>query len=141
MIKLQTKNSRKGGKATFAIVSIIVVFIFFGMFVFNISSLIRTQTPNELNLKLPKSDANPIAVSTISVSVTENGIFYVNEEEVNVENLRNKISERIQNEEEPENVTIMIDAEVGTPVEHVVAIMDVARILKVGAVLSSDEKE
>jgi biopolymer transport protein ExbD len=98
-------------------------------------------SPNALNLKLPGSNSKTVAPSTISVSVIVDGTFYVNKDQVAKENLQAFIVEELKKEKEPQKATIVINAELGTPIEHVVAIMDVARILKVGAILATEAQE
>lgn len=95
-------------------------------------------SPNALNLKLPGSNSKTVAPSTISVSVIPDGTFYVGTSQVEKENLKSFIVQQLKKEAEPEKATIVINAELGTPIEHVVAIMDVARILKVGAILATE---
>lgn len=95
-------------------------------------------SPNALNLKLPGSNSKTVAPSTISVSVVSDGTFFVNTDQVAQKQLQAYIASEIAKEEQPEKATIVINAELGTPVEHVVAIMDVARILKVGAILATE---
>ena len=95
-------------------------------------------SPNALNLKLPGSNSKTVAPSTISVSVIADGTFFVNTDQVAQEQLRSFIAAEIAKEEEPEKATLVINAEIGTPVEYVVAIMDVARVLKVGAILATE---
>lgn len=95
-------------------------------------------SPNALNLKLPGSNSKTVAPSTISVSVDVDGTFYVGKEVVDKESLKTVIVRELKKEAEPEKATIVINAEIGTPIENVVAIMDVARILKVGAILATE---
>jgi biopolymer transport protein ExbD len=97
-------------------------------------------SPNALNLKLPGSNSKTVAPSTISVSVTSDGVFFVNKDKVDETALKDKVVRELKKEDEPQKATIVINAELGTPVEHVVAIMDVARILKVGAILATEAK-
>ena len=97
-------------------------------------------SPNALNLKLPGSNSKTVAPSSISVSVTSDGVFFVNKDKVDETALKDKVVRELKKEDEPQKATIVINAELGTPVEHVVAIMDVARILKVGAILATEAK-
>ena len=97
-------------------------------------------SPNALNLKLPGSNSKTVAPSTISVSVTSDGDFFVNKDKIDEAALKDKVVRELKKEDEPQKATIVINAELGTPVEHVVAIMDVARILKVGAILATEAK-
>ena len=138
MVKLQTVNNRKSGQAIFAVVSIVTILIFFVLFISYISSVVIS--PSELDLKLPSSNSDSIVTYTISLSIHKNGTFYIEDKEVDKEDLVHKLEQEIQKEEEPESVTIIIDAEKGTPITDVVRVMDVARILKVAAILSTKEE-
>jgi biopolymer transport protein ExbD len=95
-------------------------------------------SPNALNLKLPGSDSKTVAPSTVSVSITADGDFYVNKGSIDSEELYREIKSELSKEKEPQKATVVINAEVGTPIEYVVAIMDVARRLKVGAILATE---
>lgn len=95
-------------------------------------------SPNALNLKLPGSNSKTVAPSTISVSIISNGTFYVNKDQVDEAVLKQKIVEQLKKEAEPEKATIVINAEIGTPVEYVVAVLNVAKVLKVGAILATE---
>lgn len=95
-------------------------------------------SPNALNLKLPGSNSKTVAPSTISVSVIADGSFYVNRDAVDEESLEAAVRSELSKETEPEKATIVINAELGTPIEYVVSIMDVARKLKVGAILATE---
>jgi biopolymer transport protein ExbD len=95
-------------------------------------------SPNALNLKLPGSDSKTVAPSTVSVSITSDGDFFVNKGSINSEELYREIKSELSKEKEPQKATVVINAEVGTPIEYVVAIMDVARRLKVGAILATE---
>ncbi len=95
-------------------------------------------SPNALNLKLPGSNSKTVAPSTISVSVVADGSYFVNRDAVNKSSLESAVRAELAKEAEPQKATLVINAELGTPIEHVVAIMDVARVLKVGAILATE---
>jgi len=95
-------------------------------------------SPNALNLVLPGSNSKTVAPSTVSVSVIEDGSFFVNRDAIDEDNLKSVIAAELAKEVEPEKATIVINAEKTTPLEYVVVIMNVARDLKVRAILATE---
>ena len=64
-------------------------------------------SPNALNLKLPGSNSKTVAPSTISVSVTSDGAFYVNKDKVDKEILKETVVRELRKEDEPQKATIV----------------------------------
>lgn len=96
-------------------------------------------SPNALNLKLPSSSSKTVAPASISVSIKKGGKFYLGKERVsNKKNLSSAIKRKIRQEKNQKDVTLTINAEKGTEIEHVVYIMDLAMKLGVNAILATD---
>lgn len=95
-------------------------------------------SPNALNLKLPGSNSKTVAPSTISVSITADGSFFVKSDAVAQDDVMASIRAELAKEVDQKNATVVINAEVGTPIEYVVTVMDAARQLKVGAILATE---
>lgn len=129
-LKRRTKISAEFNMSS--LTDIIFLLLIFFMLTSNLVS------PNALNLKLPGSNSRAEAPPTVSVSVITTGDFYVGKEPVAASDLENRIRTEVQKEDNPEKATIVINAETGTPIEYVVEIMEVARKLKIGAILATE---
>lgn len=95
-------------------------------------------SPNALNLKLPGSSSKTVAPSTISVSVTADSDFYIQNKEINPTNLVSLLKIEIAKETDKENVTVVINTDENAPIKDVVKVMDAAYKLKVKAILATD---
>ena len=91
-------------------------------------------SPNALKLLLPSSKAKTLEKQTISISITKDIQFYINELPV----LENKIEQElkliINNEQEP---AIILHTDKTVPIEHVVKVMDIAYRNKFKIVLAT----
>ncbi len=80
-------------------------------------------TPNALDLLLPKAQGKTTSVQKASVSITKDGNYYVDEQQVPVASIESVLKEKLENQHEP---TIILRAEEGVPIEDAVFIMDIA---------------
>lgn len=80
-------------------------------------------TPEALDLILPKAKGKTTNVQSISVSITKDLQFYINDERVSNSALEGILKQRLANEEDP---TIILRAEEGVPIEKAVNVMDIA---------------
>lgn len=80
-------------------------------------------TPEALDLILPKAKGKTTNVQNISVSITKELQFYINDERVSNSALESILIERLAGEEDP---TIILRAEEGVPIEKAVSVMDIA---------------
>jgi len=91
-------------------------------------------SPNALKLLLPNSKAKTLEKQTISISITKDIQFYINELPV----LENKIEQElkliINNEQEP---AIILHTDKSVAIEHVVKVMDIAYRNKYKIVLAT----
>ncbi len=97
-------------------------------------------SPNALNLKLPSSSATTVAPSSIPVSITRKGEWYVAGKKLSSSG---KLSSAVRQQIKAEggrrkDLTLTIVAEKGVPIEHVVKVMDLALSLKINAILATD---
>ncbi len=95
-------------------------------------------SPNALNLKLPGSSSKTVAPSTISVSVTADSDFYIQNREINPDDLMSLLKVEIAKETDKENVTVVINTDENVPIKDVVKVMDAAYKLQVKAILATD---
>ena len=94
-------------------------------------------SPNALKLLLTNSKAKTLEKQTISVSITKEIDFFVNEEKVIESNLENQLKLLLENEMEP---AIILHTDKSVDIEHVVKVMDIAYRNKYKIVLATKPK-
>ena len=91
-------------------------------------------SPNALKLLLPNSQSKTLEKQTISISITKNIEFYINENATPENMIEKELKLLINNELEP---GIILHADKSVPIEHVVKIMDIAYRNKYKIVLAT----
>ena len=94
-------------------------------------------SPNALKLLLPSSNSQTLAKQTVSVSITEELNYYVNRQEVSLEQLASVISDNVSNFKD---ATVVLNAQKSVPIENVVKVMDIANDLKIKMILATEQK-
>ena len=94
-------------------------------------------SPNALKLLLPSSKAKTLEKQTISISITKNIAFYINEKEVSENTIEQELKLLLNKEQEP---AIILHADKTVAIEHVVKIMDIAYRNKYKIVLATTSK-
>lgn len=107
-----------------------IVFLLLIFFVIT-STLI---SPNALKLLLPKSSSKTLTKQTISVSISKELEYYVNQDKVTFESIESILKQQLANEQEP---GIILHAEKSVPIEEVVKVMDIANRNKYKLVLAT----
>ena len=91
-------------------------------------------SPNALKLLLPSSKAKTLEKQTISISITKDIQFYINENPVLENTIEQELKLIINNEQEP---AIILHTDKSVAIEHVVKIMDIAYRNKYKIVLAT----
>ena len=91
-------------------------------------------SPNALKLLLPSSKAKTLEKQTISVSITKDIDFYVNEEKIVENNLENQLKLILENQIDH---AIILHTDKSVDIEHVVKVMDIAYRNKYKIVLAT----
>ena len=91
-------------------------------------------SPNALKLLLPSSKAKTLEKQTISISITKDIQFYINEYQVTVNTIEKELKLIINNEQEP---AIILHTDKSVAIEHVVKVMDIAYRNKYKIVLAT----
>jgi biopolymer transport protein ExbD len=91
-------------------------------------------SPNALKLLLPSSKAKTLEKQTISISITPEIDFYINENKVNESSIEQELKLLIGNEVDP---AIILHADKTVDIEHVVKVMDIAYRNKYKIVLAT----
>jgi len=94
-------------------------------------------SPNALKLLLPSSKAKTLEKQTISISITKDIAFYINENEVSENTIEQELKLLLNKEQEP---AIILHADKTVAIEHVVKIMDIAYRNKYKIVLATTSK-
>ncbi|MFK5958252.1 MAG: biopolymer transporter ExbD [Lutibacter sp.] len=80
-------------------------------------------TTSALDILLPKASGKTENKKSVSVSITKNLSYYIDNKKVNESKLEQDLLSLLSKKESP---TIVLRAEVGVPIEKVVKIMDIA---------------
>ena len=107
-----------------------IVFLLFIFFMLT-STLV---SPNALKLILPSSKAKTLEKQTISISITKDIQFYINENPVLENTIEQELKLIINNEQEP---AIILHTDKSVAIEHVVKVMDIAYRNKYKIVLAT----
>jgi len=91
-------------------------------------------SPNALKLLLPSSKAKTLEKQTISISITKDIDFYINENKVTSANIEQELKLLIKNEKEP---AIILHTDKTVAIEYVVKVMDIAYRNKYKIVLAT----
>jgi biopolymer transport protein ExbD len=93
--------------------------------------------PNVIRLSQPKSKSDTKSKQTVVVSIDANKQFYVGTTKVTLADLKARLQPFLA--KEPDQPSIVINADKSVPVEDVVAVMRVARDLGAKSVLAVDK--
>lgn len=92
--------------------------------------------------ELPKADSKTVAPTNMAVSITKGGVFsYNNEKMSSMRSLKNKIRTELTKTENKENATLTIAAEVGCPFENVTKVMNIAKDLRMKAIIATQPNQ
>jgi len=91
-------------------------------------------SPNALKLLLPSSKAKTLEKQTISISITKDIDFFINENKVTAASIEQELKLLIKNEKEP---AIILHTDKTVAIEHVVKVMDIAYRNKYKIVLAT----
>ena len=127
-------RSRNKVSATFNMSSMTDIVFLLLIFFMLTSTLV---SPNALKLLLPSSKAKTLEKQTISISITKDIAFYINENEVPENTIEQKLKLLLNKEQEP---AIILHADKTVAIEHVVKIMDIAYRNKYKIVLATTSK-
>lgn len=110
--------------------------IFLLLIFFMLTSTLVSQ--NALNLKLPSSSSKTVAPPSMAISIEKEGRFYYNGKRMSLDDVEKNVRGAIRAADNKQNLTATIFAEVNTPVQYVVQVMDLANRLKLQAILATE---
>ena len=94
-------------------------------------------SPNALKLLLPSSKARTLEKQTVSVSITKDIDFFINENKVQESSIEQELKLLLDNIDE---AAIILHADKTVDIEHVVKVMDIAYRNKYKIVLATTPK-
>ena len=94
-------------------------------------------SPNALKLLLPSSKARTLEKQTVSVSITKDIAFFINENKVQEANIERELKLLLDNIDE---AAIILHTDKTVDIEHVVKVMDIAYRNKYKIVLATTPK-
>ena len=109
------------------------IMFFLMLFFLIVSTLVN---PNVIRLSLPNSKSNTsMAKQPIILSVDKDKVIFVNKQQVNIEDLKSKLSGLMS---EKENPTIVLRLDQSLTVQDLVNIMQIGNELKIKMVLATE---
>jgi biopolymer transport protein ExbD len=103
------------------------------VFLLLIFFMLSANTPNALDLLLPKAKGKSTNQKNVAVSIKKDLTFYVDEKSMPVENIENELKSKLAGQEKP---TILLRVEETVPIENAVSIMDIANRNKFKVILA-----
>ena len=130
-MSLRSKNKVSANFSMSSMTDIVFLLLIFFMLT---STLV---SPNALKLLLPNSKARTLEKQTISVSITPEIEYYIEDQKFPFDELENQLKQRLANEQEP---AIVLHADKTVDIEFVVKVMDIAYSNKYKVVLATNPK-
>ena len=130
-MRLKTKNKVSPNFNMSSMTDIVFLLLIFFMLT---STLV---SPNALKLLLPNSKAKTLEKQTLSVSITEEIEYYIENRQINIENLERELITLLSEKIEP---GIVLHADKTVDIEHAVKVMDIAYRNNYKLVLATNPK-
>ena len=93
------------------------------VFLLLIFFMLTANSPNALDLLLPKAKGKSTNTQNVSVSIDKNLQYYVNKERINGEYIEIELKKALEGQEKP---TIILRAEESVAIKEAVNVMDIA---------------
>ena len=130
-MKLKSRASNTIGFEMSSMTDLIFLLLVF----FVLISTLIVPNVNALKLTLPNSETSEKTKNIkVSVAVTEDGSYYLNNQPIPVENLYAVLQNFLADKSNP---VVILHAQNTVPIENIVKVMDVANKLKVKLVLAT----
>lgn len=130
-MSLRSKNKVSANFSMSSMTDIVFLLLIFFMLT---STLV---SPNALKLLLPNSKARTLEKQTISVSITPEIEYYIEDQKFPFDQLESQLKQRLANEQEP---AIVLHADKTVDIEFAVKVMDIAYRNKYKVVLATNPK-
>ena len=97
--------------------------IVFLLLIFFMVAITTMTTTNALDLALPNSEGKTDEIETVSVSINEQSMYYIDKEQVDSEGLEEGLKAKLMNQVEP---NLVLHVAKGVTIEDAVLVMDIA---------------
>ena len=128
-MSLRSKNKVSANFSMSSMTDIVFLLLIFFMLT---STLV---SPNALKLLLPNSKARTLEKQTISVSISPEIEYYIEDQKFPFDQIENQLKQRLANEQEP---AIVLHADKTVDIEFAVKVMDIAYRNKYKVVLATN---
>lgn len=126
-------KKRNKVSAEFSMSSLTDIIFLLLIFFMLTSTLVKIQP-----FALPKSDSKTVASTSVVVTIEQSGKFTLNNKEISGLALERALRQQVRTMENRDNVAVTIVAEIGTPFDEVVRVMNIAAKLKVKAIIATE---
>ncbi len=103
------------------------------VFLLLIFFMLTANSPNALDLLLPKAKGKSTNTQQVSVSVKKDLTYYVDGAQLSAEDLEQTLVTKLADQDKP---TILLRVEESVPIEYAVMVMDVANRYKFKVILA-----
>ena len=93
------------------------------VFLLLIFFMLTANSPNALDLLLPKAQGKSTNTQTVSLSIKKDMTYFIDGKQIALENIENELVRKLSNQETP---TILLRVEETVPIEKAVTVMDLA---------------
>jgi len=128
-------KKRSKVSAEFSMSSLTDIIFLLLIFFMLTSNMVRIQP-----FELPKSDSKTVAPTNLMVSIENDGRHTLNGTDISPRALETALRQEIGTLDNQTNVSVTIVAEVGTPFDDVVEVMNMAARLRVKAILATEPR-
>jgi len=129
-MKLRGKNQIKPEFNMSSMTDVVFLLLIF----FMIASTLAKQL-NTIEVKLPQGEGKTENRNTVTVTITDNGRFYINENRVNKNRLENQLIQALEGGQTP---SLVLRAEEKVAIQEVVFVMNIANKNGIKVVLAVD---
>lgn len=95
--------------------------------------MLTSNSPNALDLLLPKAKGQSTNRQNVSISIKKNLEVYIDSDRIRAGQIESKLKAKLRGQQDP---TIILRAEEGVPIEKAVNIMDIANRNKYKIILA-----
>lgn len=106
------------------------------VFLLLIFFMLSANTPNALDLLLPKAQGKSTNIQNISVSIDKDLKFFIDTQQIDPADLENQLVNAVQNLPSTETPTIILRVQEGVAIENAVSVMDIANKHKYKLILA-----
>lgn len=128
-------NKRNKVSAEFSMSSLTDIIFLLLIFFMLTSTLVKIQP-----FDLPESDSKTVAATSVVVTIDKSGKYTLNNKDISASALERGLRQKVGESDNKESLSVTIVAEVGTPFDNVVKVMNIAARLRVKAIIATQPK-